>query len=72
MIRNNNFASLSHRFRDMFNFRLKNAHFHYPPLFDHKFENVSLALPVPPHLARKEFRHRTNYSCKIFPLPPNA
>jgi len=67
---NSNLGPISHSFRDMASFPLKRT-FSYPSPFNPKFENVFLALHSQ-NFVRREPRQRTNYSCKIFPLRPNA
>jgi len=39
---------------------LKNAHFSYPPPFNHEFENIPFELD------------RRNFACKSFPLRPTV
>jgi len=41
---NSNLRRIFHRFRDIANFPLKNAHFSYSNPFNTEFENVLLAL----------------------------
>jgi len=64
VVLNSNLGPISHRFRDMTSFPLK-THIFLPPSFNHRIENVPLALDRL-NFARPSLRHITYYSCKKF------
>jgi len=62
---NHNFSRISHHFRDMASFLLKNAHLSYPTPFNPQCENVSPALDNW-NFACQSFTYMANYSCSKF------
>ena len=68
LVSNSNLGPISHRFRDMASFSLKNAHFSYPPPLNPTWKCSSWSKGW--NFACPSVRHIANFSCKDFPLCP--